>query len=62
MPRYTKPGLHKLVTQLATWINDSQDTLDNEESRDYPSNERIDSLTARIDALQAALDSLEEIE
>ena len=62
MARYTKPSLVKLIAQLEAWTESSQDALDTEESRDYPSDVRVDMLTNRIDALQQAIESLQEIE
>ena len=60
--RYNKRSLEKIVDQLKAWIDSSQDSLDNEESRDYPNEDRVSMLGERIESLQAAVDSLEEIE
>lgn len=50
------------MAQLDEWINQSNDTLCNEESRDYPNEERMDMLNNRIDQLQEAYDALQGIE
>ena len=62
LTRYNKRTVVAMADTLEDWINQSQETLYNEESRDYPNDDRIDSLTTRIDSLQNALDALDEIE
>lgn len=57
--RFNTASLRKLGQQLERWIGDTQDSLDNEESKDYPSETRIDEYTDRLDALQTAYDALE---
>ena len=60
--RYNIRSLSQMREELTEWLAQSQDTLDNEESKDSPNDERVDTLTTRVDALQAAVDALEEIE
>ena len=60
--RYDIRQVNLMREQLDEWINTSSDVLNNEEAKDYPNEERIDSLNTRIDALQAAYDALGEIE
>ncbi len=60
--KYNSRSLTNVMLLLEDWVTQSQDTLDNEESKDYPNDERIDSLTVRVDSLQAAVDVLNEIE
>lgn len=59
--RYNVSSVHKMMEQLQGWIEQSEETLSNEESRDYPNDEHIDALQERIDALQQAFDALESI-
>lgn len=59
--RYSEVLVEAMMRELQGWIEQSTDTLNNEESKDYPDDKRMDMLSARIDALQAAYDALEEI-
>mgnify|MGYP001573812012 CR=1 FL=1 len=59
---YSITQINRVMRELEHWIDQSQETLDNEESRDYPNEERLDKLQKRIDGLQNAYDALEEIE
>lgn len=60
--RYNARSLATTIAQLQGWLEQSENTLANEESRDYPNDERVDSLNERIDALTAAIEALEGIE
>ena len=60
--RYNSLTVKNTIQTLAEMIESSQDTLDNEESRDYPNQEKIDTLNDRIDYLQQAMDALESID
>lgn len=51
-----------MMAQIEDWITQSNDTLCNEESKDYPNEERMDILNNRIDSLQEAYDALQNIE
>lgn len=59
--RYNVRSLAATIAQLQGWLEQSEDTLANEESRDYPNGERIDDLNARVDGLNAAIEALEGI-
>lgn len=60
--RFNIRSLANMIAQLEAWIESSQESLDNEELREHPNNERVDSLTDRLDNLNSALDSLSQIE
>lgn len=60
--RYSITAVAAMMTDLEAWIEQSSDTLNNEEAKDYPSEDRLDNLNTRIDALQAAYDALADIE
>lgn len=60
--RYNARSLQTMMEQLQDWIDQTQETLDNEESKDYPNDERVDMLTLRLDQLQQAYDALEAID
>lgn len=60
--RYNSRSLANLVAQLQGWIEQSEETLSNEEGKDYPSEDRIETLNARIDSLTEAVDALEGID
>jgi hypothetical protein len=62
LTRYDIRSVRDMCSQLEHWIETSEEALSNEESKDYPNEERLDTLQTRIDSLQAALDSLQEIE
>jgi two-component sensor histidine kinase len=59
--RYNIRTVHNLLEIINEWIESAEESLDNEQQRDYPSNERLDSLQNRIDALNLAKESLESI-
>jgi hypothetical protein len=59
--RYNIRTVHNLLEIINEWIESSEESLDNEQQRDYPSNERLDSLQDRIDKLNIAKESLESI-
>tara|TARA_Y100000310_G_scaffold4407_1_gene5274 strand:+ start:2303 stop:2461 length:159 start_codon:yes stop_codon:yes gene_type:complete len=50
-----------MKAQLQDWVEQTDTTLDNENDRDYPNDDRIGALEERQEALQGALDALEEI-
>ncbi len=60
--RYSITGARKMVETLGIWVDQTQDTIDSEESRDYPSDTRLEALAIRLDALETAKDALEELE
>lgn len=60
--RYDPRTVARIVSEIQAMLEASQDALDNEESRDYPNNERVDMLQTRVDALQEAYNALEGIE
>lgn len=60
--RYSITGVKRILAELEAWLEQSQDSLDSEEGRDYPNDERLDRLTQRVDSLQQAYDALDEIE
>jgi hypothetical protein len=62
MPKYNVTSVGIMETTISEWIAQSESTLDNEESKDYPSDDRVDSLTERIDALTEAMEALGSIE
>lgn len=45
--------------KLERWLEDKEEQLDNENSKDYPSYDRIDVLEEQISTLQDALEHLE---
>ena len=61
-PRYSITSARIMMATLEAWLEQSGETLSNEESKDYPNDERIDALTTRMDALQAAVDALDWLE
>lgn len=60
--RYSITQIQRVINELTEWRDASQETLDNEEAKDYPNDERIDKLSTRIDALTEAIEALEGIE
>ncbi|MHB8308781.1 MAG: hypothetical protein ACYDDH_12010 [Candidatus Desulforudaceae bacterium] len=52
--------LEKLQFVLEDYRDRKQETLSNEEDRDYPSEKRLDQLSTQIECLESALDSLIE--
>lgn len=60
--RYSITSVAKMIAQLEAWLDSSQKSIDNEEARDYPNDERLEELEARIEALESAKVALEEIE
>lgn len=60
--RYSITAVAAMMADLEAWIEQSSDTLNNEEAKDYPNEDRLDNLNTRIDALQAAYDALADIE
>ncbi len=59
--RYNIRSLETMKAQLQDWVEQTDTTLDNENDRDYPNDDRIGALEERQEALQGALDALEEI-
>lgn len=62
MSKYNIRSVQVVIQSLEEWVNQSSETLDNEEAKDYPNDERIDSLNNRIDLLMDAIGTLAEIE
>lgn len=61
-PRYSIVQVRQVIDMLDAWITSSNETLDNENDKPSPNDERIEALETRIDALQEAKDALENIE
>jgi hypothetical protein len=62
LPRYDIRQVSKMVELLEHWIDSSNETLDNENNKDSPNQDRIDTLESRVEALENAKDALEGIE
>jgi capsule polysaccharide export protein KpsE/RkpR len=62
MVRYNRIALGKVISTLQEWVDQTQETLDNAESADYPNEDRIDTLQTRIDSLQESVDALDNID
>ncbi len=52
--------INNLKIKVAEYISQKQQLLNNENSRDYPNDERIDKYEEQIDILENVLDHLEE--
>lgn len=52
--------IEKLKINVKEYIKQKQELLNNENSRDYPNDERIDKYEEQIDILENVLDHLEE--
>jgi hypothetical protein len=59
---YTIIQIRHMMAELEGYINQIEETLGNEEGKDYPRWDRMDALQTRLGALQAAYDALAEIE
>lgn len=59
---YSIVQIRRVLAELETWRDTSQDALDNAENADSPNEARIGALQTRIDALEAAIEALEGIE
>lgn len=60
--RYNIKSVQNMMLQIEAWIDQTEETLGNEESKDYPNDERLESLEERRSALQDAYDALRGIE
>ena len=60
--RYNSRAVANMIATLQAWYEQTITTLNNEESRDYPDQERIEALETRLDAITGAIDALQEIE
>ena len=60
--RYNIASVRNMIAQLDDWLEQSEETLSNEELKDYPSEDRMERLNVRIEALEAASQALGEIE
>ena len=60
--RYTITSVRVMISTLDDWIDQTTDSIDTEESKDYPSDDRLDTLNNRLDQLVAAKDALDDIE
>jgi hypothetical protein len=60
--RYSIVQVRQMMTTLESWIDSTEETLGNEEGKDYPNEDRLDSLQTRLDALNEAFSALEGIE
>ena len=60
--RYTFVALQNVIRQLESWLYAAEESLEREEDRDTPNDERLDRYNDRIECLQNAVDSLEAIE
>ena len=61
-PAYSITQVRRVMAELKSWIETSEETLDNAESADYPNDGRIDKLQTRLEALNDALNALGDIE
>lgn len=52
--------INNLKIKVAEYISQKQQLLNNENSRDYPNDERIDKYEEQIDILENVLDHLQE--
>ena len=60
--KYSVTQVRKLKVTLEDFIAQTEETIGNAESVDYPSEARLERLYDRRDELQAAFDALENIE
>ena len=60
--KYSITQINRVLEELRAWHESTEETLDNEENKDYPNEERVDMLQTRLDSLQEAIDALENIE
>mgnify|MGYP001558028671 CR=1 FL=1 len=58
---YTYKGLQTVIVNLRAWADSAQASLEVEEGKENPNDERVDKYTARVEALESAASSLEEI-
>jgi len=59
---YSITRVHNMMATLQEWIEQSENTLQNEEAKTSPNEDRIENLTTRLDSLNTARDALDEIE
>ena len=59
---YSITQIRKLKVDLEDFIVQTEETIDNAESVDYPNESRLDRLNDRLDDLRTAFDALENIE
>ena len=60
--KYSITQIRKLKVDLEDFIVQTEETIDNAESADYPNESRLEQLNDRLDDLQTAFDALENIE
>jgi hypothetical protein len=60
--RYSIVQVQLMMSELSAWIDQTEETLGNEEGKEYPSEDRLDRLQTRLDALQTAYDALSELD
>ena len=60
--KYSITQVRKLKVTLEDFIVQTEETIGNAESVDYPSEARLERLNDRLDELQTAFDALENIE
>jgi hypothetical protein len=60
--KYSITQIRKLKVDLEDFIVQTEETIDNAESADYPNEARLDRLNDRLDDLRTAFDALENIE
>ena len=60
--KYSITQIRKLKVDLEDFIVQTEETIDNAESVDYPTEARLDRLNDRLDDLRTAFDALENIE
>jgi len=58
----TRKSIDAVITQLQSWVNDKAAQLEREESRDYPSEDRIELIEGQLEALEGALEALQNYE
>jgi len=60
--KYSVTQVRKLKVTLEDFLVQTEETIGNAESVDYPSESRLERLNDRLDELQTAFDALENIE
>lgn len=60
--RYSVASVRRIISELEAMVESSTEALDHENDRDYPNDDRIESLETRIESLQSALDALQELQ
>lgn len=59
--RYSITSARRMMTELDDWIEQTNESISNEEDRDYPNDARLEALQTRLEALEIALDALGDL-